>query len=870
MALTTTVYGSNINGKTISATTATDGKTISFTADGSTFFTYNGKAASSVVFLDQIIGRDLFAVKETRGGSTSFHVYATDGTGSGTHGVVDVNVVTGNTTVSLVATLNGRDILDFHNSDYGTDLFYSVSGLGHDAQYLGGISVGHGTAYIADSGNGYILLASTDAAFAQSFQTDGTSAHSSTSQGTVLDFSPQVVTLGNDNDTYVAPGYLTHTVNGGGGDDLLIGNDNVDSLNGEGGNDTLYGHDGFDHLSGGAGSDYLHDFTGNGNFMYGDAGNDTVVGEGYLFGGDDNDYLSVNSHLWLEPNETLSKVHSYVDGGQGDDTLEGDASTTATLVGGAGNDIYYVYQAGDTITENVDEGHDTVWTTVSGITLSDNVEDLFAVMGGDPLGFVLTGNAQNNHIMGNQANDTLSGGDGNDTLFGDGGHDSIDGGAGNDSIDVGTSDRSTLIGGAGDDTIRGSGILDGGDGSDVIFGNGGYTEVTLGTGFNDEYIASNRTNPENRYENIYFSGNMSDYTIMRDPDAPAYLVWGPDGTAQINGYTLMHFNGGPGVVIDTSNSGVWETFDHDTVVSGTSFSDWILVTGADSNATIHGGAGNDTLAGLGGTFVASGDAGDDVIQGGRYNDTLSGGDGHDFLRGFEGNDSISGGKDIDVLMGMDGNDTLDGGAGADTMSGGAGDDNYYVDNSGDIVSEVADFGGGDAGGTDRVYATVSYTLGAGVEHLTLTGAGNIDGTGNDLQNNLFGNGADNVLSGLGGNDKIKGGGGNDTIVGGVGNDILEGGDGADRFVFSAASVNGKDTIQDFVHGVDKLVFATADYGSSAFTAGTAAVGSGAQFVWNETTHTLSWDHDGAGGDLAIQIAVFSNGAHIDASDLLFV
>ena len=47
------------------------------------------------------------------------------------------------------------------------------------------------------------------------------------------------------------------------------------------------------------------------------------------------------------------------------------------------------------------------------------------------------------------------------------------------------------------------------------------------------------------------------------------------------------------------------------------------------------------------------------------------------------------------------------------MIGGLGDDTYYVDNAGDIVTEVA------GEGTDSVLSSISYTLGANVENLTL-------------------------------------------------------------------------------------------------------------------------------------------------------
>ena len=252
--------------------------------------------------------------------------------------------------------------------------------------------------------------------------------------------------------------------------------------------------------------------------------------------------------------------------------------------------------------------------------------------------------------------------------------------------------------------------------------------------------------------------------------------------------------------------------------------------------------------------------------------TIQGTNNADTLMGDSGNDTIKGLGGDDHLWGLDGNDSLIGGAGADTMYGGHGDDTYTVDSLSDVVSEESTGTGIDDGGNDRVLSSVSFTLGNFIESLTLTGAGNIDGTGNDLQNNLYGNGANNVLTGNGGNDKIKGGTGDDTIIGGTGNDILEGGAGSDHFVFAAAgAANGVDRISDFEHGIDWLVFSTADYdASAAFTAGSAAVGAGAQFVWNSTTGTLLYDHDGAGGDAAIAIATFTNAPTLDASDLHFV
>ncbi|MBX3500382.1 MAG: FG-GAP repeat protein [Alphaproteobacteria bacterium] len=77
---------------------------------------------------------------------------------------------------------------------------------------------------------------------------------------------------------------------------------------------------------------------------------------------------------------------------------------------------------------------------------------------------------------------------------------------------------------------------------------------------------------------------------------------------------------------------------------------------------------------------------------------------------------------------------------------------------------------------DRVESSVSYTLGSGVEDLTLGGTAAIDGTGNGADNVLTGNAAANTLWGAAGDDTLLGRDGADALFGGDGDDLLHGGD----------------------------------------------------------------------------------------------
>jgi Ca2+-binding RTX toxin-like protein len=227
------------------------------------------------------------------------------------------------------------------------------------------------------------------------------------------------------------------------------------------------------------------------------------------------------------------------------------------------------------------------------------------------------------------------------------------------------------------------------------------------------------------------------------------------------------------------------------------------------------------------------------------------------------------------LNGGAGNDRLNGGAGDDKMVGGTGDDTYRVDSAKDAVIELANQG------KDTVDSVISHALSANVENLNLlAGAGDINGTGNTLNNVIFGNDGKNRLDGGAGNDAIDGEAGNDTLIGGAGNDTLIGGAGADlmdggagRDIFryeiddpaDLANLGG-DTINGFQHGQDRIDLSDlfSDLGidaDDAFTGGFLKI----EVVGNNTN--ILFDADG-GGDGFITLATLNNVSNVTADDLI--
>ena len=210
------------------------------------------------------------------------------------------------------------------------------------------------------------------------------------------------------------------------------------------------------------------------------------------------------------------------------------------------------------------------------------------------------------------------------------------------------------------------------------------------------------------------------------------------------------------------------------------------------------------------------------------------------------------------------------------MKGGAGNDTYIVDNRYDKIVELV------SSGTDTIKSSVSYTLSANVENLTLTGSNSINASGNGLKNILIGNTASNILDGGTGNDILNSGAGADTLKGGLGNDILTGGAGKDSFVFNTklGSTN-VDKIRDFnvvddtiklENGIFTKLTTIGTLNSAFFKANTdgKAKDNNDYLVYETDTGKLFYDADGNGLGAAILFATIENKASLTYADFTVI
>ncbi|MBX7526425.1 M10 family metallopeptidase [Qipengyuania vesicularis] len=553
---------------------------------------------------------------------------------------------------------------------------------------------------------------------------------------------------------------------GSAGMDTLV---SIENLIGGDYDDTLTGDDNANFLDGGAGDDTLAGGLGD-DVYYVEGSSDTVVenaGEGtdtvYVRGGyhamsdnvenavgaDEYDgYVSIDGNE-LDNSMTLSGHHSiaYMDGGAGNDTLDGsniEDGGDAYFNGGAGDDILIGGSGNNELDGG--EGADTLYGGLG--------ENYFYVDSNDDVVVLMDGAEENNlevtaaYYEVQASFDTIStqataqhiiGSDSDDYFNAFGTDHTLEGGAGNDTYVV-WSDTTTIVEAA-----------DGGDSDTVQVRFSGYVLP--------EYVE----NGEALGSGNGMTGNSLDNDIYLFSGGSAYGMDGDDTLHGFSGnYDLYGGTGDDTLLANTGDNTLdggedTDTASYENAISG------VVVSLALQGAAQITGSGSDMLIdieNLTGSDYADTLTGDDNAN------VLSGGLSGDALNGEGGNDIIYGGDDADVLMGGSGWDTLDGGDGDDLLDGGNGTD-------------TASYGSASAGVTVSLAVTDPQdTIGAGIDVLA-----NIENlTGSDHADTLSGD--DNVNTILGGlvADMIAGGGGSDYLYGEDGDDALEGGAGFDRLL----------------------------------------------------------------------------------------
>jgi Ca2+-binding RTX toxin-like protein len=463
-------------------------------------------------------------------------------------------------------------------------------------------------------------------------------------------------------------GIINLTVDGGTGNDMLLGSQGADRLLGGDGNDFIQGNQGNDVALMGAGDDVFQWNPGDGSdTVEGQAGNDKI----FFFGSNQSENTDISANG--------SRVRFFRDVGNVTMDLNGTEKLEFRAQGG-GDNIVVNDLTGTDLTQielalrgpngGVDGEADSI--TINGT----QSKDTFGVLG-DTGGLQVFGlhttvtifdqdpaldRLMLNGLSGNDAIDakslkagsvllTINGGDGDDTITGSDGNDFINGGRGND----------LMLGGAGDDTF----IWNPGDGSDTIEGQDGFDAMIF--------------NGANVNENINISGNGQRLRFTRDI---ANIVMDTDGVERVDFNAL---GGTDNITIGdlsattvtevnlnlSATGGVGDSQVDTVTVNGSSGDDVIIVQGDATGVALIGLSAQINFTGAEAAndrLMVNALDGDDVIQAaGLTVDaiqlTADGGNGDDVLIGGDGADTLRGGAGDDVLIGGLGNDLLDGGIG---------------------------------------------------------------------------------------------------------------------------------------------------------------------------------------------------------------
>jgi Ca2+-binding RTX toxin-like protein len=471
-------------------------------------------------------------------------------------------------------------------------------------------------------------------------------------------------------------------VDGGIGNDTLLGSKLVDLMFGVDGNDTLIGLESGDYLFGGEGADRLFgDFgsnnaPGSGNdvlfgeagddLLFGDQGNDTLfgfAGVDQLFGGDDSDSLFGGN----EDDQLIGQVgNDRIFGesgndrmiwnpGDGTDRIEGDDGfDTVEVNGGNGREIFTVTANSNRVrfdrTSPAPFSLD-IGTTENLLLNANGGDDTFTAGNGLSTLIAIT-------VDGGTGDDTLSGGDGADVLLGGDGNDTVDGNRGND----------VALLDAGDDVF----VWDPGDGSDVIEGQAGQDALVFNGAAAAEFIeisanagrarffrdVGNITMDLNDVERIDFNAlggvdaitvrDLSGTDVSEVNVSLAAALGGNTGDGQLDA-VIVSATAGDDVISLSGDNGAASVIGLAATVNISNAevaNDRLVVNALAGNDVIDGSnLSNDAIQ-----FTGNGDEGDDIVTGGGGNDTLTGGDGDDVLIGGPGVDNLDGGTGNNTII----------------------------------------------------------------------------------------------------------------------------------------------------------------------------------------------------------------------------
>ncbi|MCB1312433.1 MAG: M10 family metallopeptidase C-terminal domain-containing protein [Sedimentitalea sp.] len=247
-----------------------------------------------------------------------------------------------------------------------------------------------------------------------------------------------------------------------------------------------------------------------------------------------------------------------------------------------------------------------------------------------------------------------------------------------------------------------------------------------------------------------------------------HYAWKPDGTTWVDG-DLAIDPAGSVILMSLWDGGGRDVYDFSAFGGGIAID---LAPGAASvlgaAQTAYVGSGRDAGGSIYNAFQYQGDArsliedaiagaGSDRLSGNQADNRLEGGAGHDTILGLGGADRLLGGAGDDRIQAGVGHDVIRAGTGSDKVWGGGGQDRVFLGRGDDVFRDSAQNG---ANGADAVKG----------------GAG---------QDRLLGRGGADRLYGGSGNDLLQGGTGDDRLLGGGGADRLCGGQGRDVFVFTA-------------------------------------------------------------------------------------